>query len=80
MINKISAFIRLKIGFDGLMHFALSSIISFILSIFLFWWLSFTITVIIGIAKEIYDKMSKKGTPEWKDLLCDIFGALIGSL
>jgi uncharacterized protein YfiM (DUF2279 family) len=27
-----------------------------------------------GIAKEIYDKASRRGTPSWKDLLADLIG------
>ncbi|MDZ7363718.1 MAG: hypothetical protein ONB46_23830 [candidate division KSB1 bacterium] len=27
-----------------------------------------------GIAKEIYDKASRRGTPSWKDLLADLLG------
>jgi uncharacterized protein YfiM (DUF2279 family) len=27
-----------------------------------------------GIAKEIYDKVSRRGTPSWKDLLADLIG------
>jgi uncharacterized protein YfiM (DUF2279 family) len=31
-------------------------------------------TLVMGIAKEIYDKASRRGTPSWKDLLADLFG------
>jgi uncharacterized protein YfiM (DUF2279 family) len=31
-------------------------------------------TLVIGIAKEIYDKTSRRGTPSWKDLLADLVG------
>jgi uncharacterized protein YfiM (DUF2279 family) len=31
-------------------------------------------TLAIGIAKEIYDKVSRRGTPSWKDLLADLAG------
>jgi uncharacterized protein YfiM (DUF2279 family) len=30
--------------------------------------------LVIGIAKEIYDKASRGGTPSWKDLLADLAG------
>lgn len=33
---------------------------------------SLTIVVIIAILKEIYDKVSKRGTPEVLDVLCTI--------
>jgi len=31
-------------------------------------------TLLSGIAKEIYDKASRRGTPSWKDLLADLIG------
>lgn len=31
-------------------------------------------TLAIGIAKEIYDHASRRGTPSWKDLLADVAG------
>lgn len=34
-------------------------------------------TLVIGIAKEIYDKASRRGTPSWKDLLADLAGAAL---
>ncbi|MCI0697806.1 hypothetical protein L0337_38135 [candidate division KSB1 bacterium] len=34
-------------------------------------------TLVIGIAKEIYDKVSRRGTPSWKDLLADLAGAAL---
>lgn len=34
-------------------------------------------TLAIGIAKEIYDKVSRRGTPSWKDLLADLAGAAL---
>ena len=33
-----------------------------------------TSTFAIGVAKEIYDGLSGRGTPSWKDLLADIAG------
>jgi putative lipoprotein len=34
-------------------------------------------TLTIGIAKEIYDKVSRRGTPSWKDLLADCVGVAL---
>lgn len=28
----------------------------------------------LGLAKEIYDKTTRRGTPSWKDLLADVVG------
>lgn len=34
----------------------------------------------IGLAKELYDGLSQRGTPSWKDLLADFLGIGIGIL
>jgi uncharacterized protein YfiM (DUF2279 family) len=34
-------------------------------------------TLVIGIAKEIYDKVSRRGTPSWKDLFADFIGVAL---
>lgn len=34
-------------------------------------------TLAIGIAKEIYDGASRRGTPSWKDLLADLAGVAL---
>lgn len=31
-------------------------------------------TLVIGLAKEVYDQVSRRGTPGWKDLLADVIG------
>ena len=69
-----------KLGFDGLKHIVVSAIIITILNIFLPMWLSATITLVIGVGKELYDKISGKGCAEWKDIVCDIIGIVIGVL
>lgn len=69
-----------KIGFDGAKHIILSSIIALVLSYIFPWYVVASITICIGIVKELYDKFSKKGYPEIKDVLCDIVGIIIGIL
>ena len=41
---------------------------------------SVSFTSLVGIGKEIYDGVSKKGTASWKDLLADGLGIIIGVL
>jgi uncharacterized protein YfiM (DUF2279 family) len=41
---------------------------------------SVSITFSIGAAKEIYDGVSGKGSPSFKDLLADAAGILVGFL
>lgn len=65
---------------DKLKHIVVSAVIAVALNLFLPWWVAGLITLAIGVGKEVYDKVTGKGHPEWKDLLADIVGILIGLL
>lgn len=70
-----------KIGTDKLLHLTVSATIAHLLIVVgCAWWLAAMITVAIGIGKEIYDKISCKGTTEWRDLVADVIGVIIGIL
>lgn len=43
-------------------------------------WVAVGVVIAIGIAKEVYDKVSEKGCCEWKDIMCDLIGIVIGVL
>ena len=60
---------------DYLLHFLVSAVIMAVLAYFLPAPLAFGITLAIGIGKEVYDKVSKKGTAELADLFFDFLGA-----
>lgn len=69
------------LGLDGMAHIIVSAVMLLALQIFLPWWIAVPAVLAIGVAKEvIYDKWLSKGTPQWKDILCDFIGLLIGSL
>lgn len=68
------------IGADKLKHIVVSAIIAVALNLFLPWWVAALITLAIGVGKEVYDKVSGKGHPEWKDLVADVVGTIIGVL
>lgn len=77
MIGKILQWF----GLDGTAHTIISAVILLILQTFLPWWVAILVTLAIGVVKEgIYDMWLKKGTPQWKDIVCDLIGVLIGSL
>lgn len=65
---------------DKLKHIVVSAIIAVALNLFLPWWVAGVITLAIGVGKEVYDKLSGKGCSEWKDLVADLVGILIGVL
>lgn len=77
MIGKILSWF----GTDGLAHIIVSAVLLLILQVIFPWDISVLVTLFIGIAKEmIYDKRMKKGTPQWKDIICDIVGIVIGCM
>lgn len=80
MINKISNFLKSVIGFDGLLHFAISAILMGTLKHIVGWLITFIIVMFIGFFKEGYDKISDKGNLELKDLFCNTCGVIVGLL
>lgn len=67
------------VGFDGCKHIILSAILTVVGKLLLPLWVVLPIVFAIGIAKEVYDK-SGKGCAEWKDVICNCIGMLIGAL
>ena len=65
---------------DKLKHIVVSAIIAVALNLFLPWWVAGLITLAIGVGKEVYDKVTGNGHPEWRDLLANVVGILIGVL
>ena len=80
MFQKISDWIIRAVGTDGLLHCIISALLTALIGIFTPWWCSVIIVLLLGIAKEIYDKLSGKGNPDVKDMYCDIIGIIIGTL
>ncbi len=65
-------------GYDGLKHLVLSMLITKVLLLFLPIYLAILIALVISISKEVYDKISGRGCAEWKDVICNLIGILIG--
>ena len=65
---------------DKLRHIIVSAIIAVVLNLILPWWVAGLLTLAIGVGKEVYDKLSGKGHAEWKDLVADVVGVVIGIL
>lgn len=66
----------IRIPTDKLIHFLGGMCICFIIGLFLPI-LGLIATVLVGIGKEVYDHVSKKGTPEINDAIATILGGLI---
>lgn len=67
-------------NYDGCKHIILSAILVVLMKMFLPICAAIIVVAIMGIAKEVYDKVSGKEHSEWKDLLADVVGILIGIL
>lgn len=77
-VVKLATFLNLPS--DKLLHSICSLLLVIVLSLIFPIWASVLITLFIGISKEVYDKVSKKGHAEIKDLIADLIGILIGFL
>lgn len=75
IIAKVAAFIE-KLPFDKKLHYASGLCIAGVLNNFLPVIVSVLIAITAGIIKEVYDLVSKKGTPEKADFLWTSAGAI----
>lgn len=77
MVSKMLSWL----GLDGMAHIIVSAVMLLALQLFLPLWITILVTFSIDIAKEmIWDMWLRKGTPQWKDILCDIVGIAIGCM
>lgn len=64
---------------DGALHILCSLVILLVLSVFFPLWIAIIATVLVGIGKEVYDKISY-GLFSWKDILFDSIGIVLAVL
>lgn len=64
---------------DGALHILCSLVILLVLSVFFPLWIAIAATVLVGIGKEVYDKLSY-GLFSWKDILFDSIGIVLAVL
>lgn len=68
-------------GQDGLLHILCSLVLCLVLSSFIPVWIAALITLAIGFIKElVWDLWMKKGTAEWRDIISDTVGIIIGTV
>lgn len=73
-LKKVWAWVRT----DGLLHALACAIIVLSFGWIRPVWISIIAAVVIAAAKEIYDKVTGRGTAEWHDVICDLAGILYG--
>lgn len=86
-MEKISDWVRERIGFDGLMHFAISAFATALIKAMAEplladkgALLAVGVVALAGIGKELYDVRTDKGCAEFKDIACDLVGIMMGVL
>lgn len=66
-------------GQDGLAHILASLVLCAVLGVFLPLWAAVIIALAVGIIKElVWDLWLEKGTAEWRDMVSDAVGVLLG--
>lgn len=69
-----------KVGIDKILHLLVCLSLTLELRRFIDLWIAIVIVLIIAIGKEVYDKVSKKGMCDYKDIIADCIGIIIGCL
>lgn len=68
-------------GQDGLAHILVSLVLCAVLGAFLPLWAAVLVTLAVGFIKElVWDLWLEKGTAEWRDIVSDAVGILLGVL
>lgn len=66
-------------GQDGLLHILCSLVLCAVLGAFLPLWAAVLVTLAVGFIKElVWDLWLNKGTAEWRDMVSDAVGVLLG--
>ena len=81
IMKKILEYFRVAyqwIRVDGLLHIMASAIFLALLGWIRPFWIPMVATFLIGAGKETYDLITKKGTAEWHDIICDVIGIVLG--
>ena len=61
---------------DGLLHILACAVIVFTAGVFIKPWWALLVAVVAGLVKELVDIITKKGTAEWHDVICDLIGSV----
>lgn len=73
----MSNFSKLLFAQDKANHIVYGAIIASVCSVVFALHIALIAVLAIALAKELYDKLSKRGTPELLDVLATVFGGLL---
>ena len=80
-MNKIKQYIKnIYYQKDKQKHFVVGFVISIILGILTNYYIGLIVSIIIGALKELYDLVTKKGTPDYMDFIVTSYGATFAML
>lgn len=65
---------------DGMKHFIVSATLTALLAIILPGWMAMLATMAVGGAKETYDRITGQGAAQWKDVVCNLCGTVVGAI
>lgn len=66
----------INIPHDKLLHYVAGTLIYGLCSLFIGLY-AIGIVFIVAVCKEVYDYVSKKGTPEYMDIIATVLGGLV---
>lgn len=67
-------------GSDGMKHVICSSLLCALLNLITCAFGAAFVTFFVGVFKEAYDQVSREGTAEMKDIICNAIGIAIATL
>ena len=67
----------MKFNRNDVLHIETCALIALVLLLLLPWWAATTVTIIVSVGKEVWDK-HHGGVPSWSDIIYDVLGIMLG--
>ena len=61
---------------DKLLHYTVGTLL-YVATYWLMGYWALVVVIVAAVGKEVYDKVSGKGTPEWLDAIATVIGGII---
>lgn len=80
ILYKVKNFLLKVFPYDKLLHFWVGMVLYLFLEKLLSGWVSIISIIFLALLVELFDKISKKGTPEYMDVIYTAAGAILTML